>query len=528
MPEFAAIDYAVIALYILGIIACGLWVGRGERGTEDYFLAGRNLPWYLIGFSLFASNMSGASFVGLMGASYSHGMVVYNYEWTATLVLIVFALFMLPVFLRARLVTVTEYLELRFDRRARWAYALFTILTIMFIDTAGALFAGSVVIGILFPGSSLWLTSILLALAAGGYTIFGGLRAVVVTDAVQAVLMIFGAALILYFGLEQVGGWDALMTRLDAAEKQLIKPVDDAFLPWPGIFGVILLGFYYWSLNQYFVQRALGARSLEDGRKGALFGGLLKLPNVFLMVIPGMIAIVLFPDLEQPDQVFPLLAFEVLPIGLRGLILAALLAAIMSSLDSALNAASSLLTMDFIRPLRPQMSDRALLTTGRIATAVLMAAAACYAPLIERFGSLFSYFQSTLAYLVPPIVAVYLAGLFSRRATATGAFWAIASAFLLGLPLFLVKEATGLWSRIGLPEVHFTYMSIALFAVALAILALAGRAEAVGKGSAAEAMVFRRSDLQPGTAGVGRLLADARLHAAGLAVLLAAAVTVFW
>jgi SSS family solute:Na+ symporter len=224
MPELAAADIAVIALYLMVVVAIGLWAGRVERDAEDYFLAGRNLPWYLIGFSFFASNMSGASFVGLMGASYDQGMVVFNYEWTATLVLIVFALFMLPVFLRQRLFTVPEYLEARFDRRSRWAYALFTILTLLFIDTAGALYAGGIVIGTAFPGVDLWQTTAALAVLAGGYTLVGGLRAVVVTDALQAVVMIVGAASILAFGLDAVGGWEALMDGLEAADKALLKP----------------------------------------------------------------------------------------------------------------------------------------------------------------------------------------------------------------------------------------------------------------------------------------------------------------
>ncbi len=527
MVALSSIDLAVVALYLVVVIAFGLWAGRGERNATDYFLAGRALPWYLIGFSFFASNMSGASFVGLMGAAYSHGMVVFNYEWTATFVLIFFALFMLPVFLRTRLFTVPAYLEARFDRRSRWAYAGFTILTLMFIDTAGALYAGGIVISTAWPGVDLWQTSAALALLAGIYTLFGGLRAVVVTDALQAVLMIGGAALIFWVGLGEVGGWRALTDGLEAARLRLVKPADDGFLPWPGILGVILLGFYYWTLNQYFVQRALAARSLDQGRKGALFGGLLKLPNVFLMILPGMIAVVLLPDLDTPDRVFPTLAFELLPLGLRGLVLSALLAAIMSSLDSALNAAASLLTMDFVKPLRPATSERALLAIGRGFTALLIVLAALYAPLIERFGSLFQYFQSTLAYLVPPVVAVYLGGLFSARATAAGAFWGLAGGLALGLALFLLQEVTGTWEAVGLPPVHFTYMALAVFGLTLVITMLVSLAEpAPPRRPAAQ---FHWSDLKPETtASPTSWYRDYRAQAAALAVLMATFILVFW
>ncbi len=524
----AAIDLAVIAVYFLAVVAHGLWVSRGERNATDYFLAGRALPWYLIGFSYFASNMSGASFVGLTGAAYAHGMVVFNYEWTATLVLIVFAAVMLPVFLRARVFTVPEYLERRFDVRARRIYALFTILAIMLVDTAGALYAGGIVITIVFPDIELWQASAALAVVAGVYTVLGGLKAVVVTDATQAVLMIVGAALIFVFGLEAVGGWDELMARLTPDQTQLMKPADDAFLPWPGILGVVLLGFYYWTLNQYFVQRALAARSLDDGRKGALFAGLLKLPNLFLMILPGLIAVVLFPGLESPDRVFPALAFELLPLGLRGLVLTALVAAIMSSLDSALNAVASLVTMDFVRPLRPETSGRALLWIGRAFTALAMVLAASYAPLIAAFGSLFQYFQATLAYLVPPVVAVYLMGLLWPRANAAGAIWALASGVAIGLPLYFAVEVTGAWQAAGLPALHFSYVAMLMFALAVVVMAAVSALTPAGDAATRE-LTVRRADLVPaGVVGDPSPLRDYRLQAAALALLMVGIVWFAW
>jgi len=529
MVELTVLNGAVMAAYFAAVLALGFWVGRGERDALDYFLAARSLPWYLIGFSFYASNMSGASFVGLMGAAYDHGMVVFNYEWTATLVLIFFAVFMLPAFLRAKLFTVPEYLEVRFDRRSRWAYAGLTILTLIFIDMAGAIYAGGIVISTMFPGVPLWQAGAAMALLAGSYTLFGGLRSVVVTDAVQAVLMIVGAALIFLFGLERVGGWDALMAGLEESQTRLIKPADDGFLPWPGIAGVILLGFYYWTLNQYFVQRALAARSLDEGRLGALFGGLLKLPNLFLMILPGMIAIVLLPGIDNPDRVFPTLAAKLLPAGLTGLILTALVAAIMSSLDSALNAAASLLTMDFIRPLKPEVSGRTLLVVGRALTALLILAAALYAPIIERFGSLFQYFQATLAYIVPTIVAIFLGGLFWRRMTADGAFWGLSTGLALGLALYLLKEVTGAWAAAGLPPVHFTYMAVAMFAFSFVVMTLVSATGRPAPAPDHRGVAFERGDLSAGPRSEGRGRAhDYRAYAAGLAVLMAVSILAFW
>lgn len=468
-------EIAIVLVYLAATYALALRYARADGSPQDlagYFLAGRALPWYLIGLSFYATNMSGSSFVGLMGASYNHGLTVFHYEWTAALVLLLFAAFILPVFLRNRLMTVTEYLERRYDRRTRLTYSAFTLLTLLLVDAAGALYAGAVVIQTGFPGLELWMACLLISVFAGVYTIVGGLRAVVITDALQSVVLIFGAALMSFYVLDAVGGWNALLEKSSARNAALFQPASDRFLPWPGILGVVILGFYYWTFNQYFVQRALAARSLDDGRKGALFGGLLKLPNLFLMVVPGMAAAILYPGITSPDKVFPTLAFELLPAGIRGVVLAAMMAAIMSSLDGALNAGASLVTVDFIKPRWPEAGERSLMWVGRGVTAVIMLIAAFYAPLIATFGSLFEYFQATLAYIVPPVVAVYLGGLMSRRLTSTSGFWALIVVQPLALALFLLKEITPLWAQLGLPAIHFTYMAVGICAATLALMAL--------------------------------------------------------
>ncbi len=255
----------------------------------------------------------------------------------------------------------------------------------------------------------------------------------------------------------------------------------------------------------------------------------MKLPNVFLMILPGMIAIVLLPGMENPDQVFPTLAAKLLPAGLRGLILTALIAAIMSSLDSALNAAASLLTMDFIRPLRPDISGRRLLGVGRALTAVLILVAAFYAPLIAQFGSLFQYFQATLSYIVPPIVAVYLGGLFWRRLSGGGAFWAIICGLTVGIALFLLKEVTDIWSSAGLPPVHFTYMAVLMFVFTFLVMTLVSLAGVPPSPEALGGVTFDRDDLraEPPAKGARRSL-DYRVLAAALALLMVSVILVVW
>lgn len=468
-------EIGIVAAYLVSTFGLALYLGR--QGTESdsvagYFLAGRALPWYLIGFSFYASNMSGSSFVGLVGAAYSHGLSIFHYEWTAALVLVAFAIFVLPVFLRRQLYTVPEYLEHRFERRARTTYSVFTLLTLLFIDTAGALYAGAVVISTGLPFLDLWTACIVISICTGLYTIFGGLRTVVITDTLQSFVLIAGAAVVAGYGLAQVGGWDALLSRLDERHVELFRDADDDALPWPGIFGIVILGLYYWTFNQYFVQRALAARTLDEGRKGALLAGFLKLLNLFLMIVPGLVAAALYPTLDSPDKAFPTLTFDLLPAGFRGIVLAAMLAAIMSSLDSALNAASSLATMDLARIARPTLSERALFVLGRIVTAVFMVIAAIYAPMIGSFGSLFDYFQATLAYLVPPFVGVYLAGLFSSRFTRASAFWTIVIVEPLGLLFFFANEVSGTGSSIGLPDIHFTYAAVGLLALTLCMMTL--------------------------------------------------------
>lgn len=530
--ELATVDIAITVVYFVGVIAHGLWESRGKESADDYFLAGRRLPWYLVGVSLFASNMSGASFVGLMGASYEYGLPVFNYEWTATLVLVFFALFMLPHFLRLGLYTIPEYLETRYDRKCRLAFSLFTVIAVVFVDTAGGLYAGGTVVTTVFD-IPLWQAVAGLAALAGVYTILGGLSAVVVTDTVQAILLMLGAAVICAVGLHEVGGWDAMVRKLSAIggdRMSLMQPLGDDFLPWPGLGGVVLLGFYYWALNQFVVQRTLGSENLDQGRKGALFAGFLKLPNLLLMIVPGAFAILLYPDLNNPDVAFPALAFDLLPIGARGLILTALVAAIMSSLDSALNAGSTILTMDFVRAWQPDIPHQKLVALGRALTGVLTVLAAAWAPLIRRFETLFEYFQSALSYVTPPLVAVFLLGIFWKRLNAKGAFATLVAAVAVGAPLFVVKEVTGLWAEWGLPQLHFTYMGMLSFAGGTLLLAGISYLTEPPDPAAVEETTFdpatfvRQFRRKEGSSWLG----DFRWQAAGLMSLTGLLVAAFW
>ncbi|MGF1501350.1 MAG: sodium:solute symporter [Paracoccaceae bacterium] len=467
--DLATLDLVIIALYFAVVLAIGLSVARGVRTGEDLFLAGRSLRWPLIGGSLFASNISSTTLIGLAGAAYVSGISVSNYEWMAGVVLVFMSVFFIPLYLRARISTVPEYLELRFDRRSRLYFSAITIVLSILVDTAGGIYAGAVVLRTFAPDLGLWETCFALAIVAGLYTAAGGLRAVVLTDALQAVILIVGSTILTIIVFAEFGfSWSAATEAVPDGHLSLIRPLDDEALPWLGtLIGVPILGFWYWACNQYITQRVLGAASLRDAQWGANLGGLLKLLPLFIMVIPGAMAIGLFPDLENGDQVFPTLVAEMLPIGLTGLVLAGLLAAIMSSIDSTLNSASTLVLKDFVEREGRILEPRALRNWGRATTLILMTVAAIWAPNIANFGGLFSYLQQAFSILVPPVVAVFLLGAFWRRGGGRACITTLVIGHIAGIALFIASQ-TGLWT------LHFTInvgIMTALSAILFVVLA---------------------------------------------------------
>lgn len=467
----SGMDLAIIAIYAIGIVALGLITSRRSASAEDYFLASRSMRWPTIGLALLASNISSTTLIGLAGAAYAIGISVYNYEWMAAMVLAFFCVFFLPFLLRSKVYTLPEYLERRYDRRARLYFSGLTIFLNIVVDTAGTLFGGALMLKLVMPGLPLWQIVAILAASAGVYTVVGGLRAVIYTETVQAVILLGASFFIAWFAFDKAGGWDHVMSSIDPAKLSLVRPNDDPGVPWLGtLIGASLIGFYFWCTNQFMVQRILSAKDENHGRWGALFAGFLKLPVLFLMVLPGTCAILLYPNLERADLVYPTLVFDLLPHGLIGLVMAGFFAAIMSSIASTFNSAATLLTMDFIRPLRPNADGASLVRTGRIATMVFMVLAVYWAPQIERFASLWQYLQAVLAYAVGPICALFLVGLFWRGANATGALACIAVGVLGGIGLFYFNVMAAVpWS------LHFLYITPILFlacAAALVVVSL--------------------------------------------------------
>ncbi|MGH8137659.1 MAG: sodium:solute symporter [Steroidobacteraceae bacterium] len=460
-------DWIVVAVYLVVLVVLGLVVSRRRSSPEDYFLASRSSRWPTIGLALIASNISSTALVGLAGAAYEYGIAVYDYEWMAAVILVFFCVFILPQVLQSRVFTMPQFLERRYDATACIGFAVLTLFLNVFVDAAGALYSGSLVCRILIPWAPLWLVSLLLAGAAGIYTIAGGMRAVLRTEVVQAGMLIAGATAISWCAFAQVGGWQTFMRRIDPAAISLIRPIGDPGVPWPGlVLGVPLLGFYYWCTNQFIVQRVLSARDVDQGRSGAMFAGLLKLPVLFLMVLPGTCALLLFPGLPRSDLVYPKLIVGLLPAGIAGCLVAGFMAATMTSVASTLNSASTMITMDLARRLKRDISDDRIVATGRLSTGACLLLAMLWAPQLERLPSLWQYLQAVLAYAVPPVVALFLGGVFWRGANATGAKATLLLGSLCGLALFLMNVV------FQVTHLHFLYAAPILFAIDVTILVI--------------------------------------------------------
>ena len=378
MVHLQLFDFLAIGVYFAITGAIGLWVARGKTTSEDLFLAGRTLGPLAVGFSLFAANVSSDTLIGLPGAAYRSGISAANYEWMAGVVLIFAAVCVLPVLMRARVTTMPELMERRFDARLRKYLSAVTLFLSIVLDTAGSLYAGALIITTFIPGLTLWETTLIVAIFTGLYTAAGGLRAVVYTDVMQAIVLLVGSASLAFIVFGKFDySWANVVHAVHPDKLSLIRPIDDPGVPWLGLLtGLPIVGFYYWTMNQYVVQRILGARDINSAGRASVIAAGLKLLPLFLMTLPGAMASVLLPGLDHADQVFPTMVAKFTPAGLTGLILAGLIAALMSTCSATLNSAATLITVDFVQPRRPDMSPAKLAWTGRIITMIVTVLAA--------------------------------------------------------------------------------------------------------------------------------------------------------
>ncbi len=461
-----SLDYGIVAAYAVFLLLICVKVARRSPDTDELFLAGRSLGPGVVGLSLFASNISSTTLIGLPGAAWESGIAVANYEWMAALILILSALFLLPRLIGSRLTTIPEFLERRFDARLRRYLSACSLFLSIVLDTAGSLYAGGLVITLFFPHLGLEFTIGLLALLAGLYTATGGLRAVAYTDVLQSIVLLVGSVVLTWMVFAELDfDLHAITEGLGADRLSLLRPIDDPHLPWLGtLIGLPVLGFYYWTMNQYVAQRLLGARDVTAATQGAVLAAALKLLPLFIMVLPGAMAVLLIPELERPDQVFPELIARYAPAGVAGLLIAGLIAAIMSSVDSTLNSASTLIMVDFVQPAKPALDSRSIARLGRLCTLILMVLAALWAPMIQHFPGLFAYLQQTFAYVTPPLVAVFLLGASTQRIAARAAWRGLVSGHLLSALVFV-------GAQLGWHDVHFT-ISAGLLCGATALFVL--------------------------------------------------------
>ncbi|MCB9235849.1 MAG: solute:sodium symporter family transporter [Bacteroidia bacterium] len=433
--EFSVLDIVAFVGFMLLVIGVSLWAGRKEETSEDYFLAGRKLSWWLIGLSLIASNISSEHFIGMSGQGFGLGLAIASYEWMAAITLIIVALFFLPRFLKAGIYTIPEFLELRYNHTARTIMAGFMILFYIFVTMATVLYSGALALKTIFDINiicGIWLIGLL----AGAYTVYGGLKAVVWSDLIQGSTLLIVGLVVMFLGFEKIGGWEAFVAS-SADKLHTVLPADHPDMPWVAVFigGLWIPNIFYWGLNQFITQRTLGAKSLNQGQTGILFGATLKLIIPFIVVFPGIMAFELYgSEIANPDEAYPYLLTRLLPKGLMGIMFAALFGAVMSTLDSLLNSAATIFTIDiYKRYLKKDSTSKQLVNMGRISTLVLVVFGCLWAPIVGSFDEgVYVYIQKFWGFIQSGVVAAFIFGILWKKVPAKAAV----GAMLLNIPVY--------------------------------------------------------------------------------------------
>jgi SSS family solute:Na+ symporter len=480
------LDWVVVGLYFLVVVGIAVWAYLKERADETpsgYFLGGREVGWFVVGASLFVSNIGSEHLVGLAGTGAESGVAVGQFEVLASFALLALGWVFVPFYARSGVFTMPEFLERRYSPGARRFLTYVSIVAYVLTKISVTLFAGGIIFETLM-NVSFWTGALITLGVTGVYTILGGLRAVVYIDALQMVVLIVGSVAVTLLGLSALGGWSEMVSTVPQDFMTVWKPISDPDFPWTGIlFGAPILAVWYWCTDQVIVQRTLAARNVTEARRGSIFAGYLKVLPLFIFVIPGVIVAALVEKgqlrLESPDQALPALVLQVLPVGVRGLVVAGVLAALMSSLAGVFNSTSTLVTWDVYREWKPGASDRELVWVGRVAAAVLTALAFAWVPFMDNISNtLYTYLQSVQGYIAPPIAAVFLLGLAWKRINAAGAMASLLIGAALGIVRLVLELVNGanmeglangtLWSWIA--EFNFLHFAILLFIICVLIL----------------------------------------------------------
>ncbi len=485
-------DWFFVGLYLVIIAGISVWsIRKSKNSPSDYFLANRNLGWWVIGASILASNVGSEHIVGLAGTAGQSGTVMGHYELHSWILLILGWVFV-PFYMRSMVYTMPEFLERRFNARSRRLLSIIQLLSYVIAKASVTIFAGALVFN-QFLGVGFWTGAIILVVVTGIYTVLGGLHAVMYTEAIQAIVLIVGSAVLLFVGLDKVGGWHGLVASLPKEKLNMFPPLSDPQFPWAGIlFASPIVGIWYWCTDQHIVQRCLAARDEKQARRGTIFAAYLKVLPFFIFLIPGLIAFALHSQgkLVLPSNAdgtpdynasFPAMVEQIMPLGLRGLLAGGLLAALMSSLASVYNACSTLFTMDIYQKMRPESSGKELVRVGRIATVVVVLLGMAWIPLMGRISNtLYQYLQSVQSYLAPPIAAVFLLGVFFKRINAAGAYAALVTGFIVGLVKLTLElfqqDLSGVLHQFA--TINFLYFCIYLFLFCIALMVVVSLATA--------------------------------------------------
>ncbi|MBM3757626.1 MAG: sodium/solute symporter [Acidobacteria bacterium] len=508
------LDTGIIVVYFAFVFAIGFYHSRRERTSADYFLAGHSVGWFAVGASLFATNISSEHFIGLAGSGASTGLAVGCYEWSASICLLLLAWIFIPHYLKSGVFTMPEFLERRFSPGCRAYLTYISIVAYIFTKISVSLFAGGILIREIV-GWDYMTSAILLVVATGIYTVSGGLAAVIYTDVFQAVLLVLGAIVITFVGLDQAGGFEGLRRSLPPDFFHMVKPASDPVYPWTGtLFGTLILGTWYWCTDQVIVQKTLSAKNVSEARKGAFFCAAMKILPVFILILPGLIAKALYPTEVTGDNAYPLLVMRLMPPGLKGLMIAALLAALMSSLSSVFNSCSTLITMDIYKKYRPQASETQLVQFGRWSTIAIVVVSVIWIPFIRSLNDqVFQYLQSVQAYIGAPITATFLTGILWRGATAKAAMTTLIVGGCIGAARFICDILHNAWKMdLGFlnPVVEFSFLNFSTIVFFVCVSLMIGVSKVTAPSSLERiegltmewrAMTFSRADLAI-TAGV--------------------------
>src|SRR4051812_24933206 len=477
-----ALDNIIVLAYFAVVFGIGAYFFQRAKTSKSYFLADRSVGWIAVGASLFASNISSEHFIGLAGSGASSGLAVGSFEWLAVFMCMTLAWVFVPFYLRSGVYTMPEFLERRYGPACRWYLTTVSVIAYVVTKISVSLYAGALVLKAV-AGWDFITSATVMVVATGVYTIFGGLAAVIYTELLQAVVLLAGAATLTILGLVEAGGMAGVRAAVPPDFFHMIKPSSDPAFPWTGIFfGAPILGVWYWCTDQMIVQRVLSARDEGHAKAGTIFAGFLKILPVFMLVLPGIIAFALFPEqVKKPDFAYPTLVLNLLPVGLVGLVMAALLAAVMGAMSSVFNSASTLVTLDFYKKLRPQASERQLVNFGRIATGVMVVLGILWVPFIHLISSqLYIYMQSVQAYISPPIAACFIFGILWPRLNGAGAIASLLTGFVLGAARFVLEsmDKVGGGHHFTSPairamlDLNFLHYAIVMFVICSAVLML--------------------------------------------------------